>query len=89
MSYYETQILHGAGILLEVARGDFNGIFIPEEECILQVTEISLGKTGPVITLSDSKYSSKNVKIRDSIQASFAQNVRLYDLIGTVYILGQ
>ena len=89
MSYYENQFHYGAGKLLEVARGDFNGIWIPEEECILQVTAISLEKTGPVITLSDSKYSSKNVEIEDRIRASFAQKVRLYDLIGTVYILGQ
>ena len=89
MSYSETLLKDGAGMLLRAARGDFNGIWIPEERCILQVTEISLGTTGPIITLSDSKYSFSNVTIGKSRMVQFAERVRLYDLIGTGYILGQ
>ena len=84
MSYSETLLKDGAGMLLRAARGDFNGIWIPEEQCILQVTEISLATTGPIITLSDSKYSFSNVTIGKSINVQFAERVRLYDLIGTV-----
>ena len=90
MTYSGSQLSYGAGKLLKLARGDMNGIWFPEEECIFQVTEISLGPNRKIqITLSDTIFSSRKVRILDSEKMKFAQRVKLFDLIGTVYTLGQ
>ena len=74
---------YGAGKLLNLARGDFNGMWFPEEECILQVTEISLGPNRKIqITLSDTIFYSRRVRVLDP--ENFAQRIKLFDLIGTV-----
>ena len=74
---------YGAGKLLNLARGDFNGMWFPEEECVLQVTEISLGPNRKIqITLSDTIFYSRRVRVLDSEKMKFVQRIKLFDLIG-------